>query len=298
MQQSHFIPYRNGRLHIRHIKANPSLAKGMPILMLHGAMSNGRVFYSASGKGLGCYLARQGFDVYILDTAGRGLSEPKISAAYSLGQTEVILEQLPLANEFILSHSSASKVHWCAHSWGGVLMASCYVRLAKVRTQVASFVTFGSKRTIKIKSLRKTMMVDLFWNRLAPFLSKVDGYLAADKYRMGMDNESRQSLRQTIDWVKGDWVDCHDNFDYAAAARQVTWPPCWFLAAKKDRVLGNPSDVQDMMGECQMVAAEYTLLAKHRGFKRDYTHAGMLTDKSAVDDHFPLVKSWYDSLAK
>ncbi|WP_144210408.1 alpha/beta fold hydrolase [Shewanella donghaensis] len=297
MQYSHFLPYRDGQLHIRHIKAKPESANNTAILMLHGAMSNGRVFYSSSGKGLGCYLAEQGFDVYVLDTAGRGLSEPKISSAYSLGQTEVILEQIPLAHEFVLSHSKASKVHWCAHSWGGVLMASTYVRIEKLRAQVASFVTFGTKRTIKVKSFRKTMMVDLFWNRVAPLLTRVDGYLAAEKYRMGMDNESRKSLLETIDWVRGDWIDLHDNFDYAQAVKNITWPPSWFIAAKNDWVLGNPSDVKDMMGECLMHDAEFTLLAKHNGFKRDYTHAGMLTDSVAIDDHFPLVKQWYNSFS-
>ncbi|MCL1066598.1 alpha/beta hydrolase [Shewanella olleyana] len=298
MQQSHYLPYRDGKLHLRHIKAqtlsNTENIVRAPILMLHGAMSNGRVFYSPSGRGLGCYLAEQGYDVYVLDTAGRGTSEPLIGADYQMGQTEVILEQLPLAHEFVLNHTNAEKVHWCAHSWGGVLMASSYIRLAHLRHQVASFVTFGSKRTIKVKSFRKTMMVDLFWNRLAPLMSKYQGYLAADKYRLGMDNESRLSLLQTIDWIRGDWIDADDKFNYSEAVQNVDWPKSWFIAGKKDFVLGNPSDVKDMMSECCLKDAEYTLLAKRKGFKRDYTHAGMLTDKLAVTDHFPLVSDWYN----
>ncbi|GIU50316.1 alpha/beta hydrolase [Shewanella sp. KT0246] len=298
MQQSHYLPYRDGKLHLRHLKALPLSSSvnhnRAPILMLHGAMSNGRVFYSPSGKGLGCYLAEQGYDVYVLDTAGRGESEPRISPDYHMGQTEVILEQLPIAHDFVLKHATAEKVHWCAHSWGGVLMASSYIRLAYLRKQVASFVTFGSKRTIKVKSFRKTMMVDLFWNRLAPLMTKYQGYLAADKYRLGMDNESKLSLLQTIDWVRGDWIDADDQFNYTEAVQNIDWPQSWFIAGKKDFVLGNPSDVKDMMKECGLANADYTLLAKRKGFKRDYTHGGMLTDKLAVTDHFPLVSDWYN----
>ncbi|ARD23414.1 MULTISPECIES: alpha/beta hydrolase [Shewanella] len=293
-QESHFLPYRDGKLHLRHIKPSMPIASREPILMLHGAMSNGRVFYSPSGRGLACYLAEQGYDVYVLDTAGRGLSEPRINASYSLGQTEVILEQIPLAHQFILSQTGADKVHWCAHSWGGVLMASCYIRFESLRPEVASFVTFGTKRTIKVKSLRKTMMVDVFWNRLAPLMTQYQGYLAADKYRIGMDNESRQSLLQTIDWVGGDWVDAEDHFDYSEAVKGISWPKTWFIAAQKDYVLGNPRDVKDMMLECGLENADYTLLSKRKGFKRDYTHGGMLTDKVAVLDHFPLVSDWYN----
>ncbi|MGK0408269.1 MAG: pimeloyl-ACP methyl ester carboxylesterase [Shewanella psychromarinicola] len=69
-QDSLFIPYRNGQLHLRHIRHTTPTALGVPILMLHGAMSNGRVFYSVSGRGLGCFLAKAGFDIYVMDTAG------------------------------------------------------------------------------------------------------------------------------------------------------------------------------------------------------------------------------------
>jgi pimeloyl-ACP methyl ester carboxylesterase len=123
-QQSLFVPYRQGQLHLRYIPAQTSHKRLTPILMLHGAMSNGRVFYSDSGRGLGCFMAQQGFDVYVLDTAGRGKSTPLIDKQYELGQGEVIREQLPLVQSFILKrHPMTSKVHWSAHSWGGVLMA-------------------------------------------------------------------------------------------------------------------------------------------------------------------------------
>ena len=293
-QQSLFIPYRQGQLHVRFIPAKGMNKQFTPILMLHGAMSNGRVFYSDSGRGLGCYLAEQGFDVYVLDTAGRGKSTPLIDKYYDLGQGEVIREQLPLVQSFILQrHPLAAKVHWCAHSWGGVLMASSLIRFIDLQANVASFLTFGTKRTIKIKSLRKWLMVDVFWNRLAPLVATKQGFFDAYRYRFGMDNESHQSLSQSIDWVRGEWIDHDDHFNYAIAAKNTIWPITWFIAGKNDSVLGNPSDVQDMMSECGFQQAEYTLLAKEHGNLYDYGHADMLTHKQASDDHFIKVKNWY-----
>ncbi|NMH66562.1 alpha/beta fold hydrolase [Shewanella salipaludis] len=265
-----------------------------PILMLHGAMSNGRVFYSQSGRGLACFLARAGFVVYVLDTAGRGLSTPRISRGFGLGQGEVIREQLPLVQRAILEwHPDAAGVHWCGHSWGGVLMASCLARFADIRPSVSSLLTFGSKRRIKIKSLQKWLMVDLFWNRLAPGLAKGKGYLAADRLRLGMDNESRASLSQSIDWVRGPWIDHDDDFDYGVAARDVRWPPAWFIAGQGDKVLGNPADVREMLAECGMQEAKFTLLARCNGFLHDYGHANMLTHIDAERDHFPQILDWY-----
>jgi pimeloyl-ACP methyl ester carboxylesterase len=296
IQQSLFIPYRNGQLHVRHLAPTKNGANRIPILMLHGAMSNGRVFYSNSGRGLGCFLAEAGFDVYVLDTAGRGLSTPKITRGFELGQGEVIREQLPLVQDLILNrHPFIDKVHWCGHSWGGVLMASAFVRNRDLHQSVASLLTFGSKRTIKTQSVRKWLMVDLFWNRLAPALTLFHGYLAADKLRLGMDNESRTSLLQSIDWVRGDWIDHDDGFDYAKAAAKVNWPQTWFIAGHKDQVLGNPSDVKDMAKECGMASPKYTLLAKETGFMYDYGHADMLTHSHAVDDHFPQIALWYQA---
>ncbi|MGL5391409.1 MAG: alpha/beta fold hydrolase [Shewanella sp.] len=301
-QSSLYVPYRDGLLHLRQLlPAAPDFSK-TPILMLHGAMSNGRVFYSAHGRGLGCFLAKAGFIVYVLDTAGRGLSVPKISRDFTLGQGEVIREQLPLVQQFILDlhqrhcqggRAAPRQVHWCAHSWGGVLMASSLARYSALQQSVRSLLTFGSKRTIRVKSVKKWLMVDVFWNRLAPGLALGQGYLAADKLGVGMDNESRASLSQSIDWVRGAWRDHDDGFDYAQAAKTAHWPKAWFIAGQNDTVLGHPEDVADMVRECGFTEVRFTLLAKANGFKHDYGHGDMLTHVDAEGDHFALIRDWY-----
>ncbi|MGL5046049.1 MAG: alpha/beta fold hydrolase [Shewanella sp.] len=308
-QSSIYLPYRDGQLHLRQLLPAAADFAKTPILMLHGAMSNGRVFYSQSGRGLGCYLAKAGFVVYVLDTAGRGLSLPKIDRDFTLGQGEVIREQLPLVQQTILDlHQKACQelmlvqgakvsaplqVHWCAHSWGGVLMASCLARYPALQQSVHSLLTFGSKRTIRVKSFKKWLMVDVFWNRLAPGLAMGQGYLAADKLRIGMDNESRASLVQSIDWVRGDWRDHDDGFDYTKAAKHANWPPAWFISGQNDTVLGHPEDVADMVVECGFKRVKSTLLSKANGFKHDYGHADMLTHLDAAHDHFPKIRDWY-----
>lgn len=300
-QHSLFIPYLDGQLHLRQIRPVDADMSKPPIFMLHGVMSNGRVFYSDNGKGLACFLAASGFVVYVLDIHGRGLSTPKLQRGSKPGQGQVIRDQLPLVHHFIISlHPSVSQVHWCGHSWGGVLMASAISRYPLFQDCVASLLTFGSKRRIKVKSLKKWLMVDIGWNKLAPAIAWSHGYLAADRWRMGMDNESRASLSQSIDWVRGDWVDHDDGFDYGKSAvniaKQDKWPKAWFIAGQGDDVLGHPEDVFRMLQECQFADFKYTLLSKEKGYKHDYGHAEMLTHKDAADDHFRQVKQWYQGL--
>ena len=71
-QQSLFIKDGRHQLHIRRIAVQQG---GTPVLMLHvGTIENGKIFYTESGKGLACYLAEQGFDVFVADFRGKGKS--------------------------------------------------------------------------------------------------------------------------------------------------------------------------------------------------------------------------------
>ncbi|WP_299495474.1 alpha/beta fold hydrolase [uncultured Shewanella sp.] len=293
-QKSLFVPYHTGHLHVRQLTPNQSVKHKTPILMLHGAISNGRVFYSESNKGLASYLANQGFIVYVMDIEGRGKSAPKLARGSHLGQGEVIREQLPLVQQYILAqHPDIDKVHWCGHSWGGVLMASAIARYGYFQRNVASFVTFGSKRRVKINSLKKWLIIKLGWSHLAPLIAWKKGYFPADKWRLGMDNESKNSLKQSVKWVSGDWIDTDDGFDYAKAAKKTHWPKTWFIAGQGDKVLGHPCDVQRMIDECQFQESQYTLLSKKEGFKHDYDHAGMLIHQDIAKEFFPRINEWY-----
>ncbi len=296
LQESLFIPYGEGHLHLRKLAPDYGETDKIPILMLHGILSNGRSFYSESGRGLASYLAREGFTVYVMDAAGRGLSTPKLSRDFDPSQVDTICKEIPLAHDFILSqHPQVKKVHWLGHSWGGVLLLSSLIKFTHHQQQVASVVTFGTKRRLRTRSLKKFLMIDLFWKLICPALIKIDGYLAADKWKFGSDGDSRTTTRQAIDWVERDWIDHDDHFDYAKAALDIEWPPCWFITAHNDTVLGNPNDVKAIMKECGLEHAKYTLLSKSNGNFHDYDHSSMLTHADAVNDHFTELADWYHS---
>ena len=115
LQQSLFIPCGAHQLHVRHIKPRVAV-HGEPILMVHGAIENGRIFYTESGKGLACFLARHGYQVYVADLRGRGLSTPAIAELAEHGQHELITEDLPALHRWIAERHGGFKVHWVAHS--------------------------------------------------------------------------------------------------------------------------------------------------------------------------------------
>ncbi len=291
-QKSLYIEDHTHKLHVRHIFASTP-SHSQPVLMVHGAIENGLIFYNKKGKGLGCYLAEQGFDVYVIDLRGRGSCIPTIQPNDTYGQTEAITTDLPLFIDFVYGQNS-QPMHLIAHSWGGVLLTSMLARLPQYLPKVRSQVYFGSKRRVTAINPEALFKMSVMWQRLSPLIAKYYGFLPARKVGLGSDNETIKSHLQSMQWAKraADWIDTDDGFDYLQACQTVEWPPTWFIAAISDKALGHPKDVELFMDEAAHQDAKYTLLAKSNGYHHDYDHINMLTAPAAVSDHFPQVAQW------
>lgn len=300
LQESIFVPLNlNQRLHMHHLQGSP---EGPVAFLIHGAIENGRIFYSQSGKGFAWHLARAGWDVYSADLGGRGQSYPPINAQTLSGQTESICQELPALLTAVRQRRPEAPIVWVSHSWGGVLLMSLLARL-QTSTEYAelaspeAIVHFGVKRSVKVQNREKWLKIDFFWLRTAFALIRLYGYLPARELKAGSDNESRKSHAQSVQWVRGGpWRDSDDGFDYAstiaALAAQHKLPPMLWLAGINDYSLGHPEDVRRFMQEAGAADSDYWLLARSEGFAHDYGHIDMLTHPDAERDHFPRVESW------
>ena len=195
LTESLYATVGGARLHVRRMRTGDG---GAPVLMVHGAIENGRIFYSASGKGLGPFLAARGYDVYVGDLRGRGGSEPHIARGHDYGQTAAIVEDIPAMAALVAQASDHKPQHWIAHSWGGVLLASHLVRFPARTPAVKSLTCFGTKRTISVRNLDKLIGIDLVWNRLGPLSGLIAGFFPAERLGIGADDETRRSLS---DWL-------------------------------------------------------------------------------------------------
>ncbi len=264
-----------------------------PVLMVHGMMSNGRIFYSESGKGLAPWLARQGFDVFVADLRGKGQSTPRISRHARHGQTEMIRDDVPALHAAIRGLTGGQPVHWVSHSWGGVVLNSALLRQPALIPQVASLVHFAAKRSVQVRNLNKAIEIDLMWNVVLRGVTRSVGYLPARQLNFGADNETDKTHRQIKRWAKvRPWVDSDDGFDYGAAARQTTLPPALYLSARNDPCRGHPLDVKRFRDESGPHRSCVHLLARRTGHWHDYDHVTLLTHPDAERDHFPLVRRW------
>lgn len=292
----------NAKYSLHHIEIKPdvyaavhrfrSTNSSKPLFMLHGSMESGRIFYSKNGKGLGPFLANKEYDVFIADLPGRGESRPETNKNFDYTQSELIKTGIDCYLDFIALYYPEQAVYTIAHSWGGVIILAWYARYGNLN-KIKSMVFFGTKRRLAVISLRRIFAVDLMWNLLGSAATAILGYLPAKKLKMGSDNEPGGLYRQTNYWVNSkNWLDPEDQFDYKAAIRNKEVPPVLYVAAINDKILGNPSDVERLMGEVNSDNSDFLLLGKHYGNLKDYDHINMLTDRKAVDDHFLKIENW------
>jgi pimeloyl-ACP methyl ester carboxylesterase len=288
-----FIDLPSGaKLHLMRICANPDQA-GPPVFMLHGSIENGRIFYSKSGKGFGPFLARAGYDVYICDLQGRGLSTPSINGKSDHGQAEAIAEEIPAFLREIQHLRGNIPMHFVSHSWGGVSLLA-YLARPSVAVDVRSMVFFGTKRRITVRNGAYWWSIGIGWHLIARTSNLFKGFVAARQTRMGSDNISRGTWKETNDWIyQKEWRHWKDGFDYHAAFRQMKLPPILSFAGVNDKVLGHPTDVKlllDELGPGHEVRLE--MLSKENCHLHDYGHIDMLTHNLAEDDHFPMALEW------
>jgi predicted alpha/beta hydrolase len=285
-------PVTKGRTHYAKeelfIKRFYTNANGAPVLMIHGSVENGKIFYSSSGKGFAPYLAKKGYDVFVVDLRGRGQSKPLVNKYSGYGLSEILNDDFPLYINKIKELKGNVPQHWIAHSWGGVLILAYLARhIASVK--IASMVFFASKRRVNINTMKKFFKVNIQYNLLVPLVIKQKGYFAAKELKVGSDNESKRTYKETAQWVNTkQWKDWNDKFDYAAALKKIKLPPTLYLAAANDPVLGNPKDVYATMKETGDQISEYHILGKANGNMHDYGHINILTHKDCEVDVYPI----------
>ncbi|BDC99438.1 alpha/beta fold hydrolase [Persicobacter psychrovividus] len=267
------------------------------MLCVHGAMENGKIFYSKGGRGFAPFMAQQGYEVFVVDLSGRGRSEPTAGKGHRADQTFAITTEIPAVLILMQEKFPSLSLHLAGHSWGGVLILAAMARsLESLRPKIKSMIFFGSKRSLKIKTLQKRIQVDIFWSRIFRLYAQLKGYFPAKELRIGSDNEPLAFYTQVVDWVNAEAWQAHDiPLDYAAALQKIGLPPTLYLAGKKDLLLGHIDDVKRLKAETGAAKAEIWWLAKSAGFQKDYGHIDMLTARSSVNDHFPKISEWIDN---
>lgn len=264
---------------------------GVPVFMLHSSMQDGQTFYSEEGTGLACYLARQGFDVYVADWRAKCRSEKHGLTA--MGAHQIITEYIPALLEKIIGKRGKIPQIWIGHGWGSVLLYSFYARFIDQYCPVLKMAHFAARRQIHLTTRRKKCLVEFVWKKLAPIGMALRGSVPSEILKMGTCNETSGVFADYLHWsLAENWLDAVDGFDYSEAIKQQIKPPGFYFAAAGDKAYGAVEDVRHFVNELGKHDGRIMLLGKSGGNLHDYNHLGMLQHRDCEKDHFPLLAKW------
>ncbi|MEM8500112.1 MAG: alpha/beta fold hydrolase [Pseudomonadota bacterium] len=284
------------QLHMRRF-CNDRFTPGTPVLMIHGLVEDGHIFYSNTGSGLAWYLAAAGFDVYVADLRSRGKSWPGLNAKSTDSLHEAINADMPALQTAIVRRRGPIPQIWMSHAWGGVLSSSYFAKHGNEIAPIQAMVYFGTRRYAKCDGWRKKLALKGFWRGGLLLAAKFQGYVPAKQMRLGTANEARPYFSQSMQWtLQPEWVDPEDDHDYALSAKTRMFPASLYFASECDRVYGCPDDVREFIASLGAHDGRLIVLSKRGGNTKDYGHVDMLSDRCAEEDHFPVLLEWLNTL--
>lgn len=277
-----------------------------PVILCHGLGNNRHALDLDERHSLARYLARAGFEAWVLELRGRGLSGSPLEATFD----DQVQFDVATAIETVRSTGS-QQVLWVGHSKGGLLIYAHLARFGSAPIRAA--VTIGSPFTFALQPGLK-----LFVRRVAPLLTRaflptsqlgrlaplglppgpITRYLVHDtNLELDIAKHALASIaadipggvaRQFARWVRNGTFDGDDGFDYRNLSHVKV--PFLLIAGTHD-LLATPLAVararEALGGPVKLVMA-----GSAHGFRGDYGHGDLLFGRHAPDEIYPVVETF------
>lgn len=274
----------NVELAISRIKPRGPKSLLFPVILVHGSYATRSFWISSKGVGLGVYLADQGFDVWIPELRGHGLS-PKGDSFSKMTAEDQIRYDLPAIQEAV-NAKTGSSAFWIGHSFGGLFMLAALSTGWLKHDIVQGFITFGSQISFGDVYLK---VPPVSWVLSA--LIKGRGNFPAPRFGLGPEMESAGTMLEIFRWKKlfGKWTNS-EGMSYWEGLNQIEMPALTYAAAndKNDPATGCRK-IHKRLGSIDKM---FMVLGKDNGFSKDYDHVGMVVSKEAQAEVWPDIVGW------
>jgi len=255
---------------------------GIPVILLHGSFSNRRFWFSPKGIGLGAFLARAGFDVWIPEMRGHGLS-PRNRQWRQNRVADYARYDLPVIAAFV--HEQAGRAaHWIGHSLGGTTLTAALGGAYLPSEQVASVALFGTQIS-RVYWPLKVPTVE--WG--ARLLLKRFTHISGSRLKRGPEDEPIGLALESMRW--------HGLFGRFGEKGKDWWAGLSEVDVPLLAVAG-AGDLQDPVWACRKLFEQYgaerkqfLCLGREQGFDA-FGHVDMLVSKAAQIQVWPLIEGW------
>jgi predicted alpha/beta hydrolase len=297
----------------------PDADAAIAVLLCAGYACNRHFVDFDERYSLARFLARRGFDAWVVELRGRGMSHPRAGARRrwrwtfdDLAQTDV-----PCAIRFVQEAVGHRRLCWVGHSMGGMVqyahlgLAASGARPAAVVT-LASPVLFPPAASTLVHQIGTALLALPFSDRVPQRVvlgalwhligwtraieigmnpANIERVVVGTALRRAIGNPARAKLQQLARWAaNGSFTTYDGSIDYRARLRHVDVPTL-MVAGGMDR-LSPPESVAPAYELLATATKRFIVVDRAHGFRSDYGHVDLIFGRDAPDEVFPLVAAW------
>jgi pimeloyl-ACP methyl ester carboxylesterase len=291
----------------------------LPVVLVHGLASNfTNMDFPLPGLSLAQYLFELGFDCWIIDLRGSGLSKRRTLRPLKWYFDDFVFKDLPAALRKIRQVTRAKKVHWIGHSLGG-LLAFPICQTFNGGNPIHSLITVATPLTTRAKPgyFKYLYHLDglLRWVPGLPYkpLSKLVAWfpeqvLKMEDHILFSRNNMTVEIIQTIlrhsvesvpsslilqihDWFRHNYFSNRDGTVNFLDGLEGISLPILMMVGSIDSFTPS-ADIR--LAFKKIPNADKTLMAfgKKYGHENEYGHIDLILGKNAPREVFPHIAKW------
>jgi len=315
----HFARTPDGWRLALHRHTTRSGEPGPPVILCPGYACNRHFIDWDEEHSLARFLARRGFDAWVLELRGRGLSHPTPSCAAPRTWTfdDLAIHDVPTAVLHV-ARATRRQVAWVGHSMGGMLLYASLGSPAGAELPIAAGVTLAAPVAFPAASsellarigrllldmpltetIHQRFVLGALWHLVGHTAvleigmnpANVDRSVVGAALPRALSNVPRAKLRQLSEWsLTGRFASVDGRVDYRAALARVT-TPLLVVAGAADRV-ATPATVRRALEHLPARTATYLEAGRAQGYSVDYGHVDLVLGRAAPAEVFPVIADW------
>jgi len=292
---------------------------GSPVILCGGYACNRHFVDYDERYSLARFLARGGFDAWVLELRGRGLSHPGPGCQHPQSWTfdDLVRFDVPAAVDHVAAVTQR-RLAWVGHSMGGMVLyahlglnpdpehpivagvtIASPIGFARVASELSRWLGHFLLGLPFPDMIHQRWVLTALWSVLSNSSAlsigmnpeNVERAVIGDALRRFIGNVPRAKLRQFAQWtIEGVFCSADGRVDYRAGLRHVT-TPLLLVAGSADR-LATPESVRGALAYLEAAPASYLEFGRAHGHRFDYGHVDLILGRAAPEEVFPVVARW------